>query len=107
MADKTASTETVAEESAAVETNEYIEYLGEEDSPHGTAFLTTHTLPKGDSVWQRLRVDKPTKDLVWTRDEFGPKIGQKGSRMLLSTDGLDPRLVTALARVPGYKVVNE
>jgi hypothetical protein len=106
MEDNVVKAEPVAEDSAP-ETNEYIEYLGEEDNPHGTAFLTTHTIPRGDSVWGRLKVDKPTKDLTWTRDEFGPKIGQKGSRMLLDTEGLDPKLVQALAKVPGYKVVNE
>ena len=100
-----ATTETVAEEANAPSTHEYIEYLGEE--PHGTAFLTSHTIPKGDTVWARLKVAKPSKDLVWSRDEFGPAIGQKGNRMLLDTEGLSPELVTALAKVPGYKVVNE
>lgn len=96
--------ETVAEESAP-ETHEYIEYAG--DEVHGTAFLTSHTIPKGDSVWKRLHVNAPDEDLVWMRDEFGPPIGSPGSRMLLSTDGLSPSLVTALGKVPGYTVVNE
>lgn len=107
MADTTNVTEEPVAEESAPETHEYIEYLGEEDSPHGVAFLTQHMIPKGDSVWERLRVAKPSKDLVWKRDEFGPKIGQKGARLLLSTDGLDPALVQGLAKVPGYKVVNE
>jgi hypothetical protein len=96
----------VAEE-AAPATREYIEYLGDPESPHGTAFLTAHTIPKGDSVWERLKIDKPTKDLVWKRDEFGPKIGQKGNRMLLDTEGLDPAIVQGVVKMPGYKVVNE
>lgn len=106
MADSAVNEEPVAEQSAP-ETNEYIEYLGDPDSPHGTAFLSSHTLPKNDTVWERLRVDKPSKDLVWNRDEFGPGIGRKGNRMLLSTEGLSPELVKAIAKVPGFKVVNE
>lgn len=102
-----ATTESTAEatEVPADKTNEYLEYLGEE--PHGTAFLTSHTLPKNDPVWGRLRVDKPSKDLVWNRDEFGPPIGNRGNRMLLSTEGMSPELVTAVAKIPGFKVVNE
>lgn len=96
----------VAEE-AAPATREYIEYLGEQDSPHGTSFLTSHTLPKGDPVWDRLKVAKPSKDLVWRRDEFGPGIGNKGNRMLLDTEDLDPAIVKAVAKIPGFKVVNE
>jgi hypothetical protein len=105
MADTTNVTEEPVAEESAPETHEYIEYMGEE--PHGTAFLTAHTIPKSDPVWGRLRVSKPTKDLVWTRDEFGPPIGNKGNRMLLSTDGMTPELVTAVAKIPGFKVVNE
>jgi hypothetical protein len=98
---------TVAEQ-PATETHEYIEYLGETDSKHGVAFLQSHTIPKGDPVWERLRVDKPSKDLVWERDPLGPAMGFKGNRMLLSTDGMDRALVTALTeKVPGYKLVNE
>jgi len=72
------------------------------------AFLHTHSIPKGDPVWERLRVDKPKSDLTWERDPLGPPMGFKGGRMLLSTDGLDQALVTALTdKVPGYKLVNE
>lgn len=95
-----------ATEATPVETNEWIEYLGEPDSPHGTAFLSSHTIPKGDPVWKRLGV-KPTKDLVWERDPLGPGHGFKGNRMLLSTEGLDQSLVEAVAKIPGFKVVNE
>jgi hypothetical protein len=102
-----ATTESKSEAAEAPQTNEFIEYLGDPDNPYGTAFLASHTLPKNDTVWDRLRVDKPGKDLVWNRDEFGPAIGNKGNRLLLSTEGLDPALVQGLAKVPGYKVVNE
>ena len=53
-----ATTETVAEEANVPSTHEYIEYLGDPDGPHGTAFLTSHTIPKGDTVWARLKVAK-------------------------------------------------
>jgi len=92
-------------ETVSTKTNQYIEYLG--DEVHGTAFLSSHTISKSDSVWNRIQVDKPTKDLVWMRDEFGPAIGNKGSRMLLSTEGLSPDLVAGMGKLPGYKVVNE
>lgn len=97
-----------AAEQPAAETHEYIEYLGDPTNTHGTAFLHSHSIPKGDPVWERLRVDKPTKDLTWERDPLGPGMGFKGGRMLLSTDGMDPALVKALTeKVPGYKLVNE
>lgn len=105
MADET---KVKAAEQPAAETHEYIEYLGDPENKHGTAFLGSHTITKGDPVWERLRVDKPSKDLVWERDPLGPAMGFKGNRMLLSTDGMDPALVTALTeKVPGYKLVNE
>jgi hypothetical protein len=103
-----ATTEETAEatEVTTDNNNEWIEYTGDPDSQHGTAFLHSHTIPKGDPVWKRLGV-KPTKDLVWERDPLGPAIGSKGNRMLLSTEGLDRALVDAVAKIPGFKVVNE
>lgn len=82
-----------ANEQEQPQAREFLEYTGEE--PHGTSFLTSHTIPKGDPVWKRLGV-KPTKDLVWERDPLGPGIGQKGNRMLLSTEGMDPELVAVI-----------
>lgn len=97
-----------AEQPAAETKSEFIEYLGDPDSTHGVQFLHSHTIPKGDPVWQRLGVDKPTKDLEWERDPLGKAIGFKGNRLLLSTEGMDRALVTALTeKVPGYKLVNE
>ena len=91
MADET---KVKAAEQPAAETHEYIEYLGDPENKHGTAFLGSHTITKGDPVWER--------------DPLGPAMGFKGNRMLLSTDGMDPALVTALTeKVPGYKLVNE
>lgn len=81
---------------------EYIEYTGEE--PYGTAFLTSHTLPRGDGVWKRAGV-KMTKDVVWERDPYGPGIGQKGNRMLVPVSDLSPEAVAALEKIPGYKRV--
>jgi hypothetical protein len=86
------------------ESADFIEYAGEE--PHGTAFLTTHTIPKGDPLWKRNKVS-PSKDLVWERDPMGAAIGQKGNRMLLSTDGIAPEVLAVLEKTPGYKRVSE
>lgn len=91
----------VAEESTA---REYIEFLGDPDNPLGTAFLNSHTMEKGDPAWKRLGV-KPTKDLTWERDPFGPAIGFKGNRLLLPVEDIDPAVATALEKVPGFKRV--
>lgn len=98
------ATDDKAEAATPAPKQEYIEYLGEE--PHGVSFLSSHTIPKGDPVWKRSSV-KATRDLVWERDPYGPGIGQKGSRMLLSTEGLEPEMLQALEKVPGYKRVSE
>jgi len=82
----------------------FIEYLGE--APHGTAFLTAHTLPKTDALWKRHNVSNP-KEVTWERDPTGPGIGQKGSRMLVPVADLDPAQVAVLEKTPGYKRVNE
>lgn len=103
MTDTSTAEEPVAEETAP----EWIEYLGDPENPNGVHFLHSHTIPKTDAVWKRLGV-KPTKDLVWERDPLGAPIGFKGNRLLLSTEGLDPAVVSAVVeKVPGYKVVNE
>jgi len=103
----TENTDVVADQEATTSEprGEWLEYEGEE--PHGTAFLQSHTIPKGDAIWKRLGV-KPTKDLVWERDPLGPAVGQKGNRMLLSTEGLDPELVAVIDdHFPNIKRVNE
>jgi hypothetical protein len=85
-------------------TREYIEYLGEE--PHGTAFLTAHTLPKGDQLWKRSGL-KVTKDVTWERDPYGPGIGQKGNRMLVAVEDLPDGTAEVLEKLPMYKRVND
>lgn len=95
-------TEVPADEEQAP--REYIEYLGEE--PHGTAFLTSYTIPKGDALWKRAGV-KPTKDVVWERDPNGPGIGQKGSRMLLPVEDMPDGTAAVLEKVPGFKRVTD
>lgn len=82
----------------------FIEYLGE--APHGTAFLTSHTLPKSDALWKRNGVENP-KEVTWERDPNGPGIGQKGNRMLVRVADLEPAQVAVLEKTPGFKRVNE
>lgn len=82
----------------------YIEYLGEE--PYGTAFLSSHTIPKGDGLWKRNKVEG-AKSVTWERDPLGPGIGQKGNRMLVRVEDLDPAQVALLEKTPGYKRVSE
>lgn len=101
-ADEQDLAETQALQEEAETTKEYIEYLGEE--PHGTAFLTSHSIPKGDPVWKRAGVSV-SKDLTWERDPYGPPVGQKGSRMLLAVEDLPAGAAEALEKVPGYKRV--
>lgn len=91
-------------EAEALPTRDYIQYMGED--PHGTAFLTSHTLPKGDALWKRNGVTV-SKDVTWERDPMGPGIGQKGNKMLLAVEDLDPAVVRILEKTPGYKRVNE
>lgn len=81
-------------------TAEYIEYTGEE--PHGNAFLSSHTVTKGDPLWKRTGVEIPA-DLVWERDPSAP-IGTK-TQMRVETKGLPPEAVAALVKLPGYKRV--
>ncbi len=87
-------------------TTDYIEYLGDPDSPHGVAFLTSHTLPKGDGLWKRNKVED-AKSVTWERDPLGPSIGQKGARMLLPVSDLTPGMVSVLEKTPGYRRVSE
>ena len=86
------------------ETQDYIEYLGED--PYGTAFLTAHTLPKNDGLWKRNKVTD-AKSVTWERDPYGPGIGQKGNRMLVRVEDLSPAQVEVLEKTPGYKRVSE
>lgn len=101
MTDQTDAVEPVEEDEVPTE-REYIEYLGEE--PHGTDFLTSHTIPKGDPVWKRFGL-KPTKDVTWERDPFGPGIGQKGNRMLLSVEDLPDGVAEVLEQGQNYRRV--
>lgn len=91
---------------AEPETQDYIEYLGDPDNVTGTAFLTSHTLPKGDPLWKRARVTV-NKDITWVRDPMGPGIGQKGNRMLLHVDDIPAGALPVLAKTPGFKRVTE
>jgi hypothetical protein len=95
------------EQAAAADENtkvEYIEYLGEE--PYGTAFLHTHTLPRGDGLWKRAKITA-NKDVTWERDPYGPGIGQKGNRMLVRVEDLPTGAAEALEALPQYKRVSE
>ncbi len=83
---------------------DFIEYLGEQ--PHGTAFLTSHTLPRGEALWKRNGVEVK-KDLTWERDPLGPPVGQKGNRMLLPVQDLPEGVAEVLEKTPGYKRVSE
>lgn len=95
----------LAEESAPEATEvEYIEYLGEE--PFGTAFLTSHTLPRGDGLWKRNKLDV-RKDVTWERDPYGPAIGQPGNRMLVRVDDLPAGTAEVLEKLPTYRRVSE
>jgi len=85
-----------------VETQDYMEYLGEE--PHGVAFLTSHTLPKGDGLWKQNKLTV-TKDIVWEADPSGPAIGQKGRRMLVPLADLPDGVAKVLDKTPGFKRV--
>jgi hypothetical protein len=91
-------------EEAAAPTVDYIEYLGEE--PHGTAFLSSHTIPKGDGRWKRNKVDD-AKDVTWERDPQGPPVGFKGNRFRVRVEDLSPAQVAVLEKTPGYKRVSE
>lgn len=99
-----AETEELRQEAEAENNQGYIEFLGEE--PHGTAFLTTHTLPRGDGLWKRNKLTV-NKDIVWERDPMGPAIGQPGSRMLVPISDLPDGTLEILEKTPGYKRVNE
>lgn len=83
---------------------DFIEYLGSDQ--YGTAFLTWHTIPKGDPLWKRNRL-QVSKDIVWARDPMGPEIGQKGNRMLVAVEDLPEGTAEILAKTPGYKRVSE
>lgn len=97
-----AETEELREESEAP--REYIQYLGEQ--PHGTDFLTSHTLPRGDGLWKRAKITV-TKDLTWERDPMGPGVGQRGNRMLLPVEDLPEGVAAVLEKTPGYKRVTD
>jgi hypothetical protein len=95
----------VPDEKMAAE-EEFIEYLGDPENPTGTAFLSSHTIPKGDGLWKRAKVSV-SKDLTWERDPMGPGIGQKGNRMLLATSDVPPEALAVLEKTPGFKRVSE
>jgi hypothetical protein len=103
----TENKDAVAAEEATTEQDaqprEYLEYMGEE--PYGTAFLSSHTIPKGDPFWKRYGV-KPTKDVVWERDPLGPGHGHAGNRMLLAVEDIAPELVPVLEKLPNVKRVS-
>lgn len=79
---------------------EYVEYAG--DPEHGTAFLASHTITKGDALWKRNGVEVD-RDLVWERDPSVP-VGKK-SPMRISTKDLSADAIKALTGLPGFKVV--
>lgn len=83
---------------------EYIEYLGDPANPHGTDFVTSHTILKGDPTWKRLGVEVK-KDLTWERDPLGPAVGFKGNRMLLPVSDLPAGVAEAIVKMPEFKRV--
>jgi hypothetical protein len=104
QANVTAEAERVEDDAPVAETVDYIEYLGEE--PHGVDFLTSFTLPRGDALWKRNKLNV-TKEVTWERDPLGPGIGQKGSRMLVRVDDLPTGAAAVLEKTPGFKRVSE
>lgn len=110
------ATETVREEADRIDTEEadllteaeqssdFIEYLGEES--FGTAFLHSHTIPRGDGLWKRNKL-QVSRDVTWERDPMGPAIGHKGNRFLVSVEDLPEGTAQLLEKTPGYKRVSE
>jgi hypothetical protein len=90
------------EKATPAATKEFVEYAG--DPQYGTAFLTSHTITKGDPLWKRNGVEVD-RDLVWERDPSVP-VGHK-SKMRLSTEGLSADAVKALVSLPEFKLVSE
>lgn len=94
---------TVAEAKEAPQT-EFIEYSGEAGiSSH---FLSSHTIPKGDSLWKRNGL-KVTKDVTWERSPDGPAVGFGPGLFRVPVADLDPEAVAVLEKTPGYKRVSE
>lgn len=87
---------------ATAPNRDYIEYTGEE--PYGTAFLSSHTIPKGDALWKRNGL-QVTKDVTWERDPNGPAIGSKGNRFLVPLEDLPDGAAAVLDKLPNYKRV--
>lgn len=104
MAGEVSTADKGDEKAPQPETVDYIEYLGEE--PHGTAFLTSFTIPRGDALWKRNKVTV-TKDVTWERDPLGAGIGQKGNRMLVRVEDLPDGTAAVLEKTPGFKRVSE
>jgi hypothetical protein len=108
MATGQSNTADKSDEKAVEPEQDFIEYLGDPENPAagGTAFLSSHTIPKGDGLWKRAKVSV-SKDLTWERDPMGPGIGQKGNRMLLATSDVPPEALAVLEKTPGFKRVSE
>lgn len=104
MAETKSVNETVSDVQDVPETVDYIEYLGEE--PHGTTFLTSHTLPRGDALWKRNKMTV-SKAVTFERDPLGPPVGQSGNRLLVRVDDLPEGTLAVLEKSPGYKRVSE
>lgn len=85
------------------EYSDFVEYLGE--APYGVDFLASHTLPRGDILWRRNKIDMD-RDLVWERDVTIPN-GQPGNRMLLPTEGIPDAALDKLLEQPQYRRVSE
>lgn len=110
MAGEVSTTDKGDEKAAPVaETREYIEYLGDpNNSVVGveTAFLSSHTIPKGDPLWKRAGLTV-TRDVTWERDPMGPPVGQKGNRFLVAVEDLPDGTAAVLEKTPGFKRVSE
>lgn len=105
-ADRIDTEEAEAAQQEAESRTEFIEFLGDPNNAHGVAFLTAHTLPRGDGLWKRAGLTV-NKDVTWERDPQGPPIGHKGARFLLPVSDLPEGVAEVLERTPGYKRVSE
>jgi hypothetical protein len=80
---------------------EFLEYT--DQGPYGNAFISSHTIPKNDPVWERSGVEAPSKDLVFLRDETPH--GFKGAKLRLTTKDLSADQLKVLESLNGFKRV--
>jgi hypothetical protein len=86
-------------ESAAAKV-ELLEYTAEGE--HGNAFLSSHTIPKKDRLWERTGVEMTT-DLVFQRDET--PVGHRGAKLTLPVKDVPADALKVLENTKGFKRV--